>query len=598
MKKTLSIVLITVMWINLINSSFAINTNSNIINEQVRVKQISNIIQKIKNEKLKKKLNLLNSKEKIILNKINNYLVNKSLKNTNLNYQLNQSIINYYISNWVWILEEIKKIKKLQENFNNQKSYLIKLLNEIYKINLQKIINVIKKNNYNYNKISNNNYIEKKIIINDLITLLINDLNKEQNYISNVKYKSLVDYLKWKTIDSLTYENRLLNYYYNWLNKDLKNKLIYTYKYSANKYFQQYYYNKIITKLWKINYTWTWNVYQKLNNYSTWEIINWLQWIKYLIVNRNWNTYKKILQNNYLNENLKSDINNNQISEMIKLSSLVWIRNLSNSVYHPKKDYHLWIDITIANRKWWMEFNCLKKNYKIYDDFIKKSDLNFNNCNASTNTKYKNYKLNYTMIVKVNLNYLKNNWFTCYIWKNRSLRKWNRLVWFWNFLICQWKNNIYSIYWHLNKKNKIFNDYNFNKQLTLTDIEWFKLNQILWSFYEPNYLNFNKKEYKFDWYSIQWLPYFYQIIWKNIFRKINLNKTKYLYLIMWNTWWSEWEHVHMWVVKISDDYTFVWAIRNNKKLISWINSMFWIYNQNWIKQISLKHNHYWFLWIK
>jgi len=575
---------ITIAWINKVNTlpQNNISKQSTMINNLLLQDYLS------KHKDITKKI-------KDIVNILNEMILNHSEKQLKIQHQLSLSFIKKELANWNWIAQEKEKFLELIKNYNLNKSKIINLLKKLQQNNFVILNKEYFNLKYNLNNIKNNKTILQIVGKIYILKELILNLEKEKaDVIITNKYKTTISYLNQKYLSSLIYQWNLLNKYKNWFNNILTQNLLKN-KCVPNKSFKLFYYNNVVNSLWKINYTWYWNIYNELIGTTEQQIKDSLDWIKLLIIKKYWKNYNKILQDNYLDDNLTSDYSPEERSKMIKFSSIIGIRNLWRSVYHPEYWYHPWIDITIANRKSGMWFNCKVKNKQIYQDWINKSDLDFSQCK---NNSYQDYKSKNTLAIKIDLNYLKKNNLHCYIWKNRSIRVSHYLVWFWNFLICEGKNNIYSIYWHLNPKNKIYNTNNFIKNNNLSDLKKLELNQILWSFYEPNYLNFDKKTLSFKWLPEQALPYFTSILWKNLLKEVDLNKSKYLYILMWSTGKSFWDHIHFWMSKVSSDNNFVWILTNNKNVIGGVNHLFWIDNKKGITQMSLKFNHYWFLWLK
>ncbi len=246
---------------------------------------------------------------------------------------------------------------------------------------------------------------------------------------------------------------------------------------------------------------------------------------------------------------------NIDLYDAIKVASIFWPRYLTKSW-----EYHFGYDLTLLDKKEDVKYNCAYKptyyynitklNYIMHKLFFNKDIACWTGM-----TKYPNYKKDNNIFTKLNLEKIKKNWGKCYIWKHLS-RYSDRLVWFGNFLICKLNknDNVWTLFWHNDIKfdELIKNNKNLLSAISLNSKEYIKVDGILWSFFQKNYSNFNKKENNFNWPIL--VNYLTNIwLYRVKLYRINLDKAlkkwyNYFLVRYWTTWHSYWKHIHWWIL--------------------------------------------------
>jgi len=282
----------------------------------------------------------------------------------------------------------------------------------------------------------------------------------------------------------------------------------------------------------------------------------------------------------------KLNISNNPL--MIKFASLVWIRNLN-----WRKDYHCWIDMTLSALNYDMISNYQILSWKRKDKYVtaKMKDLwkllyskVYTNLMKDHWRWYHDYKKWNKLYINLTKKYLDK--YNCYLWINRS-RYSNKIVGFWNFLLCvnkDWANAI--VLGHLSAENYIY--LSKNKLLNKIDsaFERFKLGMITGKWYEWNYYWFNKK--KLRWDNPNQEIYYWMPNSNNLFYKIDSSKLNNgIILKYWTTGHSYWDHIHMSNIILDGDIAHL--VVDNNYLEKVVQRMFWS------SKINFTNNHFFFL---
>ena len=456
---------------------------------------------------------------------VNTYAININAKIMNL---LSNKIHNTTLIKYLW-QNKIKGLNKYCSRINTWQ--VINLVNKWLKekINKKQKIEILLKSIYLY-----------KCILDFKKQQEIQKQDKEKQLLSIIQY--YLSHWWWWEIMKLKLDDNTKNI--------IRNKI-----------------NSLINELSSFEKP-TWEI-----KISTETISKELSSIKFIVKSNKKNVewFKTAYDNIYYNNNIN-------LYDSIKVSSDFWLRYLLKDW-----EFHFWTDITLINKKADVNYNC---NYKpsyyhniTENNYIKhKKYFNKDICKTNINN-LPDYKKMYDIYTRINLNQIKQNGWECYIWNHLS-RYSNKLVWFWNFLICKLSknDNVRTLMGHNANFNYLIKSWLFTK-LSNNNLDYIKLDWMTASFYQRNYPTFDKYKHNFVWNML--VNYLTNIwIYRLELYKLDLNKAinkwfSYLLVKYWTTGHSFWKHIHWGILLKNNIYV---SPLNNQK--TWFKLLWQMFNNN------------------